>query len=83
MARVKFSQWTREGLLRAPVFEGLREDASPRSVTREEGADVRSLLGVEAGAAEGPEEREGRGAGAARRVGRTRCSWNWRASGCR
>ena len=55
VARVKFSQWTKDELLRAPVFEGLREDAPARSVTREEGADVRTLLGVEAGAAEGPQ----------------------------
>ena len=55
VARVKFSQWTKDGLLRAPVFEGLRADASPRAVIREEGADVRQLLGIEAGTSEGPQ----------------------------
>ena len=28
-------EWTRDGLLRQPVFLGLREDKEPRTVTRE------------------------------------------------
>ena len=35
VARVKFSQWTADGRLRAPVFMGLRSDVDPREVTRE------------------------------------------------
>ncbi|HZP56653.1 MAG TPA: non-homologous end-joining DNA ligase [Dehalococcoidia bacterium] len=36
VARVKFNSWTRDGFLRAPVFEGMRDDIDPRSITREE-----------------------------------------------
>src|SRR6185437_15326236 len=35
VAQVRFSQWTRDDNLRAPVFKGLRDDVEPRSVTRE------------------------------------------------
>jgi len=38
VAQVKFSSWTRDGNLRAPVYLGLREDVDPRSVRREEPA---------------------------------------------
>jgi bifunctional non-homologous end joining protein LigD len=38
VARVKFSQWTRDGNLRAPVFRGMRDDVDPRSITREASA---------------------------------------------
>ncbi len=30
VAEIKFNEWTHEGKLRAPVFEGLRRDKSPR-----------------------------------------------------
>ncbi len=36
VARVKFSNWTRENNLRAPVFLGLRTDVDPSTITREE-----------------------------------------------
>jgi bifunctional non-homologous end joining protein LigD len=32
---VRFAQWTKEGRLRAPVFLGIRTDASPRDCVRE------------------------------------------------
>lgn len=35
-AQVRFSEWTRDGGLRAPVFKGLRADIDPRSVRRED-----------------------------------------------
>ena len=35
VAQVKFSQWTGDGVLRAPVFLGLRDDVQPRAVVRE------------------------------------------------
>jgi len=35
VCQVKFAEWTRDGKLRQPVFLGLREDKSPREVTRE------------------------------------------------
>ncbi|MBI1901023.1 MAG: DNA ligase D [Planctomycetia bacterium] len=34
VARVEFSNWTDEGILRHPTFQGLREDASAGTVTR-------------------------------------------------
>jgi bifunctional non-homologous end joining protein LigD len=33
VAQVRFSDWTNEGLLRHPVFLGLRDDVDPRTVT--------------------------------------------------
>jgi bifunctional non-homologous end joining protein LigD len=36
VAQVRFTEWTRDGNLRHPVFLGLREDKSPREVTRNE-----------------------------------------------
>ena len=35
VAEIKFSEWTRDGKLRQPVFLGLREDKNPGDVTRE------------------------------------------------
>lgn len=35
VCQVKFSEWTREGILRQPVFLGLREDKRARDVVRE------------------------------------------------
>ena len=35
VAQIKFTEWTRDGKLRQPVFLGLREDKDPRSVGRE------------------------------------------------
>jgi bifunctional non-homologous end joining protein LigD len=37
VAQVKFAEWTNEGLLRQPVFLGLRRDKSAREVRREAG----------------------------------------------
>jgi bifunctional non-homologous end joining protein LigD len=36
VAQVKFAQWTKDGLLRAPSFLGLRDDKAPAEVRREE-----------------------------------------------
>jgi bifunctional non-homologous end joining protein LigD len=36
VAQVRFSDWTNEGLLRHPVFLGLRDDVDPQSVTIED-----------------------------------------------
>ncbi len=36
VARVKFAQWTDEKVLRAPSFQGLRDDKAPADVHREE-----------------------------------------------
>lgn len=35
VCEVRFSEWTDEGLLRHPSFQGLREDKDPREVVRE------------------------------------------------
>ena len=35
VVQVKFNEWTREGLLRQPIFLGLRDDKDPHSVIRE------------------------------------------------
>jgi bifunctional non-homologous end joining protein LigD len=37
VAEVEFREWTREGIMRAPSYKGLREDKSPRQVTLEAG----------------------------------------------
>lgn len=51
VAEVRFSAWTRDGRLRHPSFEGLREDRTPESVTVErEQPPPRSPPGEAAGA---------------------------------
>jgi bifunctional non-homologous end joining protein LigD len=35
VAEVEFREWTREGVMRAPSYKGLREDKDPRQVVRE------------------------------------------------
>lgn len=37
VAQIRFAEWTDEGLLRQPVFLGLRDDKAPKSVRREAG----------------------------------------------
>ncbi len=39
VAQVRFTEWTRDGKLRHPVFVGLREDKKATAVRREEAAD--------------------------------------------
>ena len=55
-----FREWTSEGVLRQPVFLGVREDKAPREVVREaptEGADANSEpSATERPAAKGPAE---------------------------
>ncbi len=43
VAEVRFSAWTRDGGLRAPVFKGLRPDVDPRTVRREEAASLQEV----------------------------------------
>src|SRR5213593_1761261 len=40
VAEVKFSEWTRDGVMRQPVFLGLRDDVDPRDVRREVPGDT-------------------------------------------
>ncbi len=42
VAEVEFTEWTDDGMLRHPVFHGLREDKPPRQVVREQAAANRS-----------------------------------------
>jgi len=35
IAEVKFAEWTRDGVMRQPVFLGMRDDVDPREVRRE------------------------------------------------
>ena len=51
VAAVKFSEWTQDGRLRAPVFLGLRDDVAPSQVQRETAAAVDSLVATAAAAA--------------------------------
>ena len=44
-AQVKFSQWTGDSVLRAPVFLGLRDDVQPRAIVREMPEPVASVMG--------------------------------------
>jgi bifunctional non-homologous end joining protein LigD len=44
VVQVKFAEWTQDGRLRAPVFEGLRNDVEPRSVGREDPEDEAAIL---------------------------------------
>ena len=39
VAQVRFTEWTRDGKLRHPVFIGLREDKKATAVRREETPD--------------------------------------------
>ncbi len=36
VAQVRFTEWTSDGILRQPVYLGLRDDKKPREVTRED-----------------------------------------------
>ncbi|MFL6192638.1 MAG: DNA ligase D, partial [Thermoanaerobaculia bacterium] len=36
VGEVAFTEWTREGILRHPTFQGLREDKNPEEIVREE-----------------------------------------------
>lgn len=46
VAEVAFANWTREGLLRQPSFQGLREDKPAREVRREEPRPVAAEAGM-------------------------------------
>jgi bifunctional non-homologous end joining protein LigD len=41
VCQVRFTEWTREGILRQPSFQGLREDKDPREVVLETAARFR------------------------------------------
>jgi len=43
VAEVKFAEWTRDGLMRQPVFLGMREDVEPKKVRREQAEDAKEV----------------------------------------
>lgn len=53
VVEIKFTEWTAGGHLRQPVFLGVRDDRSPREVSREPQSDI----GVEGAVAEARDER--------------------------
>jgi bifunctional non-homologous end joining protein LigD len=46
VAEVAFTEWTNEGTLRHPSFQGLREDKKPREVVRERAQDADAVTQV-------------------------------------
>ncbi len=45
VCQVRFLEWTQDGILRAPVFVGLRDDKAPAEVLREEAPDSETRSG--------------------------------------
>src|SRR5207244_2410375 len=45
VAQVRFTEWTADGILRHPVYLGLRDDKKAEEVTREMKTEVRSKKG--------------------------------------
>jgi bifunctional non-homologous end joining protein LigD len=62
VAEIAFTEWTNDGTLRHPSFQGLREDKKARDVVREHAVDEHSVSGAEAP--------DGRSSAAARRRSR-------------
>lgn len=44
LCEVSFSEWTKEGAMRQPIFIGLREDKSPKEVIREEPKKAKTVI---------------------------------------
>lgn len=44
VCEAKFAEWTEEGILRQPVFLGMRVDKSPRDVVREKPKEVEAVV---------------------------------------
>ncbi|HVT15294.1 MAG TPA: DNA ligase D [Thermoanaerobaculia bacterium] len=71
VAEIAFSEWTQDGILRHPSFQGLREDKEPREIRREKPADLEAVAdGKETASGPGPgktrrRKSTGRGAGKA------------------
>jgi bifunctional non-homologous end joining protein LigD len=51
VAEVAFTEWTDEGILRHPSFQGLREDKDPAEIVRERPVPAAAAAGETAGAA--------------------------------
>lgn len=46
VCEVAFQEWTKEGMMRQPIFKGLRVDKSPKSVAKEEPNEQTSLQAI-------------------------------------
>ncbi|MGD9720896.1 MAG: DNA ligase D [Pirellulales bacterium] len=66
VAEVEFSQWTDDGVLRHPSFQGLREDKDPRQIVRE--VALPTAAPAEASRDHSPRARAGRVKKTARRA---------------
>jgi bifunctional non-homologous end joining protein LigD len=63
VGEVSFTEWTDDGLLRHPSFQGIREDKSPREVRREKPVDdpgAAAARPMRAGARRAPAKRAGK-----------------------
>lgn len=49
VCEIKFSEWTRDGMARHPIFMGLREDKTAKEVHMEKSKTVNSLVGKSKG----------------------------------
>jgi bifunctional non-homologous end joining protein LigD len=54
VAEIEFREWTREGIMRAPSFKGLREDKAPEEVVREDPPGAPPLSRKASGGADNP-----------------------------
>jgi bifunctional non-homologous end joining protein LigD len=54
VAEVAFAEWTQEGLLRHPSFQGLREDKSPKTIIKEEPKPMTTKRGARDGSNTSP-----------------------------
>jgi bifunctional non-homologous end joining protein LigD len=45
VCEIKFSEWTRDGMARHPIFMGLREDKTAKEVHMEKSKTIKSLVG--------------------------------------
>ncbi len=47
LAEIKFSEWTKSGVMRIPIFVGLREDKKPENVEEEKPKDTKEVVNPE------------------------------------
>lgn len=47
LAEIKFSEWTKSGVMRIPIFVGLREDKAPQKVEEEKPKETRKVVNPE------------------------------------
>ncbi len=72
VAEVRFTEWTNDGTLRHPSFQGLREDKKPSEIVRERAADAakpQDSTAAEAGKARTPSAKKRAAVAAAEEAG--------------